>query len=65
MPFQWSGLDQCLTGVGLGENGSRGNIDSSFKEFCCRGEQKSGAISGGVEELRNNSLRSNHSMFVC
>ena len=40
MLFQWSVLDQCLIGVGLRENGVRGNIDSSFKEFCCRGEQK-------------------------
>ena len=41
MLFQWSVLDQCLIGVGLRENGVRGNIDSSFKEFCSRGEQKS------------------------
>ena len=41
------------------------NIDSSFKEFCCRGEQKSSTISGGVEKLRINSMRSSHNMFVC
>lgn len=43
----------------------KGNIDSSFKEFCCKGEQKSGTISGGVEKLRINSMRSSHNMFVC
>ena len=65
MLFQWSVLDQCLLGVDLRENGVRGNIDSSFKEFCCRGEQKSGTISGGVEKLRINSMRNSHNVFVC
>ena len=65
MLFQWSVLDQCLIGVDLRENGVRGNIDSSFKEFCCRGEQKSGTIRGGVEKLRINSMRNSHNVFVC
>lgn len=47
MLFQWSSLDQSLTGVGLRGNWSRGNIqvdNFSFKEFHCIGVRKSGAI---------------------
>lgn len=65
MLFQWSLLDQCLIGVDLREDGVRGNIDSSFREFCCRGEQKSGTVSRGVEKLRTNSMRNSHNVFVC
>lgn len=49
MLFHWSGLEQSLTRVDLRNNGGRGSIDNfSFKEFHCRGEQKNGAIDGGV-----------------
>ena len=48
MLFQWSVLDQCLIGVGLRENGVRGNIDSSFKEFYVEGSRNAFLLSGGV-----------------